>query len=323
MKEEERLIKEEAEAVLREGGAQSFRIEGGGDNWFVWAGLGDAMTVCAFSARNGETPNDPVYLARQALAHLHEPAHRAPQPEPAPEPKPESESLFGEPAEAAYSGEDETHGETGEPDAPASEDAGPADEGNAAGLDLGYSDPGRDGPKAEEAGVDAGDERGSDLSGAFDADFAPIEDEPPERDALDADLIPLRGIAWDENTVADEEAAASTEGPIAYAASDLDALVREKLGRVSQIARELKAALQDGWTIDEFRSLQNLIVRIDRGEATDDAQARARFVAISERSQAMSRVDAHRDALEAALDAIGKARDYQGARDFDPEAGWP
>lgn len=112
-------------------------------------------------------------------------------------------------------------------------------------------------------------------------------------------------------------------GPIAYAASDLDALVREKLGRVSQIARELKAILQEGWTLEEFASLQNLIVRIDRQEAPDDAQARARFLAISERSQAMSRVDSIRDLKEGVLEGIGRSRDYAGAVEFDPEAGWP
>lgn len=113
------------------------------------------------------------------------------------------------------------------------------------------------------------------------------------------------------------------DGPIAYAASDLDALVREKMGRISQIARELKARLQDGWDVGGYASLQNLIVRIERREAPDDPEARARFAVISERSQAMSRVDAHRDAMEAALEEIGRARDYRAAVEFDPEAGWP
>jgi len=219
--------------------------------------------------------------------------------------------VFEETAEAAYGGEDETHGETGE----AAEPQDDADEWlRSAG------DSGRGGDEVDSEALGGGPEAATEAD-PIDADFAPIEDEPLERDALDADLFPIRGIAWSED--AEPEAEPDTTGPIAYAASDLDALVREKLGRVSQIARELKASLQDGWTIDEFRSLQNLIVRIDRGEASDDAEARARFVAISERSQAMSRVDAHRDALEAALDAIGKARDYQAAKDFNPEANWP
>lgn len=113
-----------------------------------------------------------------------------------------------------------------------------------------------------------------------------------------------------------------SDGPIAYAASDFDGLIREKLGRVGQIARALKAELQEGWGIAEFRSLQNHIQRIERGEAPDDHDARERFFAISERSQAMSRVETARDAHEAALDAIGQARDYAAAQAYDPEQGW-
>lgn len=164
-----------------------------------------------------------------------------------------------------------------------------------------------------------------------------------EPDPIDADFTESAGDAYDEavtlalegpqagelpeldyapeDFAPDEPPAAA--GPIAYAASDFDALVREKLGRVSQIARGLKLTLQEGWTLDEFASLQNLIVRIDRQEATDDRTARARFQAISERSQAMSRVDSHRDALEADLEAIGVRRDYAAAVGFDPENGWP
>lgn len=162
----------------------------------------------------------------------------------------------------------------------------------------------------------------------IDADFEAFED--PADDALDLgelddyalDPLLLEGES-DEANVTPPEPEPEYPGPIAYAASDLDALIREKMGRVSQIARELKARLQEGWTLEEYASLQNLIVRIERREADDDPVARERFDQISAYSRAMSRVDTHRDALEDALEAIGRERDYRAAEAFDVEADWP
>lgn len=112
-------------------------------------------------------------------------------------------------------------------------------------------------------------------------------------------------------------------GPIAYGASTVDALVREKMGRLSQLARQYKAELQVGWTLDEFRSLQGLMVRMERGEAQNDAASRERYFWISARSRAMSSVDEHRDKREAILEEIGARRDFNAAVEFDPEANWP
>lgn len=205
---------------------------------------------------------------------------------------------------------DETHGETGE-------------EADGAALDEG----------GDQAGVgDSGAAGDSGLVGSdadvqplppepIDADFEPIPDLPeielippdPNPD-FGAELLEFEG----ELTEPDEPA-----GPIAYAASDFDALIREKTGRVSQIARGLKAELQEGWTLDEYASLQNQIVMMDRGQMPDDPAARERFVSISQMSQAMSRVDAVRDAKEAALEDIGQRRNYADATAFDPESDWP
>lgn len=137
---------------------------------------------------------------------------------------------------------------------------------------------------------------------------------------LDADYSEPIDLLVEGSDFAD--VATEPDAPIAYAASDLDALVREKLGRLSQIARAKKGVLQEGWNLAEFSYLQNLIQRMERGEAPDDQSARDRFFAISELSRAMSRVDKARDDLEAQLEQIGRARDYVGAVDFDPEAGW-
>lgn len=109
------------------------------------------------------------------------------------------------------------------------------------------------------------------------------------------------------------------DGPVAYFSDDIRTIQLAKLGRLGQIARELKAALQEGWTVEEFASLQNLIMRIDRGEAPDNPEARARFLAISERSRAMNAVDAFKGQREAELEAA----DRDGVMAFDPEAGWP
>lgn len=156
-----------------------------------------------------------------------------------------------------------------------------------------------------------------------DADFT--EDEPLDLGAelLEDETLDLPALdAPEPLDFAPDEIEHPSE-PITYGASDFDALVREKLGRVSQIARELKTALQEGWTVTEFASLQNLLVRIERGEATDDPSARERFIWISGRSQAMSRVDAVRDAKEDELAAIAEKRTYAAAVEFDPESGWP
>jgi hypothetical protein len=218
------------------------------------------------------------------------------------------------PAASLETPQHETHGEAGAEAQDAADEPAVDFATNAA-----------DGPPwDDDASSVVEDDNGAEapLGHAFtDADFEPFEADALEQEgaaeplALEADAL-----IFEIGDTTDDPPAQS---PIAYAASDLDALVREKLGRVSQIARELKATLQDGWTLDRFAFLQNLIVRIDRGEAADDSTARAEFLAISERSQAMSRVDAHRDALEADLEAIGKARDYEAAVAFDPEAGWP
>jgi len=152
-----------------------------------------------------------------------------------------------------------------------------------------------------------------------DADFTEAFGEPEALEAeAAAEPLALEGADLPDEIFEHEDAA--SYGPGAFIFGDNIHTIRlAKMGRLSQRARELKGELQDGWTLDEYRSLQNLIVRIDRGEAPDDAEQRARFLAINERSAAMARVDAYRELREAELEAA----DREGVEAFDPEAGWP
>lgn len=154
------------------------------------------------------------------------------------------------------------------------------------------------------------------------SEFEAREDEAIDADFSEPEQLPDIGLGEELAQEHPEEYGAG-DGPIAYAASNLDSLVREKMGRLGQIARAKKAALHEGWTLEEFRFLQGLVVRMDRGEAPDDQASRDRFVAISEKSRAMSRLEAYRDEREAVLEEIGRLRDYQRAEAFDAEAGWP
>ena len=108
-------------------------------------------------------------------------------------------------------------------------------------------------------------------------------------------------------------------GGVVYFGDDIKVIQLAKMGRLAQIARALKDVLQEGWSIEEFRSLQNLIVRMDRGEAPNDIDAKYRFETIGERSRAMSRIDAYKDERELELDTL----DREGIEAFDPEEGWP
>lgn len=92
-----------------------------------------------------------------------------------------------------------------------------------------------------------------------------------------------------------------------------------RIGQIDEVEAELLTQLQEGWTVEEFASLQNLIQRIGRGEASDDPEARARFNAISERSQQMSRVQSFARDRKAAV-RIGDREFVEG---FNPESGWP
>jgi hypothetical protein len=112
---------------------------------------------------------------------------------------------------------------------------------------------------------------------------------------------------------------AAMQEAVAYYGDNLPMQRIVLIGRVTQIAREFKAALQADWTLDEFRNLQNLIVRIDRGEAPDNSHARARFHALSDASRAMSTIEVHAETQVAWIENAGR----ELLAVYDPELGWP
>lgn len=91
------------------------------------------------------------------------------------------------------------------------------------------------------------------------------------------------------------------------------------IGMVTQIAHEKRAALQSGWTMDEYRFLQGMVVRMERGEAANDVALRSRFVAVANAARDMNAITAHADERVAAL----KAADRAAIEAYDPESGWP
>lgn len=254
------------------------------------------------------TPDTAVEAALWLVAKERKPEAAIVEPEPVdevPEPvREESGSAADEAPRAVDSGDQDAAG------------------GNAGGAEDGAAGGGSD--------LFAGD--GSDGSGdsdALDAEYDEPENdrdllalEPPAEPALegaDADFAALpppepEDFAPDEIPPADEVAEA-----VAIFGDNLPMQRLLLIGRVTQIAGEMKAILQEGWTVDEFRELQNHIMRMSQGIAPEDEHARARFAAISEASRAMSAIDAH---AERQVEWInGASRDEIAA--YKPEEGWP
>lgn len=139
-------------------------------------------------------------------------------------------------------------------------------------------------------------------------------------DPIDADFTPVIPAITDEDHIrrVAEETATDTSG-VAYFGDNLHVIRLAKIGRVTQVAAEKKAALQFGWDVAEFAYLTNLIVRMDQGLAPDDPTARSRFALISDASRAMSAVDAFAETQVGYLNAASR----EEVEAFDPEAGWP
>lgn len=287
-------LREAALAVLRAAGCGGVLVQGSGDSWHVGGGPNEGQIFAvAFSAKNPLTPNDPVYLAHQVIATLRRNGDLPAQNENTLE---LGADLLAAEAEAEPRTYDEATEEYFADEAlrasePPSD--GPEDLRDAGGDESGDYDPSSDG-------------RGIVLGDGPDSSAAPIA----------ADFIAIEGQPDD---IAVEEPQPTDPGGVAYFGDNIHTIKLAKMGRLSQIARAAKEALQAGWTLAEFASLQNLIVRIDRGEAPDDPEARARFMAISERSAAMARVDAYREQREGELEEA----DRPGIEAFDPESGWP
>lgn len=136
---------------------------------------------------------------------------------------------------------------------------------------------------------------------------------------LDADYTPVPAIEGQDVTETTDPVDAGSDSGVAYFGDNLHVIRLAKIGRVTQVAAEKKAALQFGWDVAEFAYLTNLIVRMDQGLAPDDPSARSRFALISDASRAMSAVDAFAETQVAYLNAASR----EEVEAFDPEAGWP
>lgn len=160
----------------------------------------------------------------------------------------------------------------------------------------------------------------------FDADYTDIP-EDAERLALAAPEEPaLEGADFDQLFLPEPDPADFVPDESKRVADAVamfgDNLPMQRLvliGRVTQIAAELKAVLQEGWTVGEFSELQNHIMRISQGLAPDDEHVRARFGALSEASRAMNAIDAHAEAQVAFLEAATREQ----IEAYKPEEGWP
>lgn len=311
-------ITAEVNAILTEGGARQTHVSYNGA-WLVSAsfpcrgyaddgegGMSGAVGPKAYAGDTRRTSGDPRDLAAHFVADAQ--AHAA-----------KMEAFFGvaqEPEQVETPGH-ESDGETGE------EQTAPGAPDEAAAEALSGVEEERDDAQPSAAG-DTIFTEGSEFDGSpelvaepIDADFT-VEDLGGSEDLAEPDFETLALEGSDL-----EPEAPAQDGPIAYGASTIDGLIREKLGRVSQIARELKAIQQEGWTLEEYAYLQNLMVRMDRGEAPDDQASRERFLAIAMKSQAMSRIDAVRDRKEGELEEIGHRRDFDAAVYYEPGEGWP
>lgn len=211
---------------------------------------------------------------------------------------------------------------------PPDETPGVVDSGDqdAAGGNAGGAEDGAAGGGADLLAGDGSDGAGD--SDVLDAEYDEPEDdrdllalEPPPEPALegaDADFAALPPPE-PEDFAPDEIAPDEVAEAVAIFGDNLPMQRLLLIGRVTQIAGELKAVLQDGWTVDEFRELQNHIMRMSEGLAPDDEHARARFAAISEASRAMSMIDAH---AERQVEWInGASRDEIAT--YKPEENWP
>ena len=268
-----------------------------------------------YSADTPDTPHEAAQWLADTFGQRPRYRYRrkaAPTPEPAYDPIPESP-----PAATAEAVADSVDSGNHAPETDAAEGVGSAEDGSAGGGLALLADDGQDEP---------GD---SDLPSAFDADYEEIGEPAGEVEGADLEAFALTDQS--EQPQPAPEAVPEPGGGVVYFGDDIHVARLAKMGRLAEIARERKAALHEGWTVGEFASLQNLLVRIERGEAPDDGAARARFLAISERSRAMSAIDAYQNSREDELERYAEQMRAEETRDqardailaFNPDDGWP
>lgn len=259
-------LAEQARAFLSARGVRGVTIRGSGEDWTVAIGWNEPERfVVAYSAKNPATPNDPVYLASQALATLIRNEGPCPHVSQGTCDEVSQLELGAELlADAGDEEQDSGYAEAPELHADHSEDAGSA---GGAGSDFGgdHALPGDSGP-----GVDA------------------AADEP-----LQAELA--------DDREPDGAPSVAIFGP---EPDKLPLLKLFKHGQLSQAARVRRAAVLGNWTMDEFHSQQAQLSRFARGELVAGPEAQAHFEMVAERIAAVEAVSRYAEGRAMTLDML-------------------
>lgn len=195
---------------------------------------------------------------------------------------------------------------------------------DAAQADPDLQDEGSDG--VEGAAVGLGEYGGGEGDRSFDE-----ADLRSDSDVIDADYEAFGGrpALTDEEHIQSVASPGNTgqgggegdTGGVAYFGDNINVIRLAKIGRVTQIARDLKAALQDGWTVEDFASLQGYVVANTNeiGTFIGDPAIYADFIAVSDKIAAQRRIDGHANTQIAFIETASR----EDVEAFDPEAGWP
>lgn len=284
-----------ARTLLEAAGVRGITIAGAGESWTVAIGWNEPERfVVAYSAKNPATPNDPVYLASQALATLIR--NEGPCPHVSQATCDEVSQLELGAESLADAGDEEQDSGDEASQQSISEISPQSGLGATVAIDRSEQDTpsveqGREGGMGE-----AGDEGGADA---------------PEAPPLQAHLEP------------DPEPEAFA-GTTILGADPLDRIRSQRIGDVARIAAgkiaERRAAAS--YTLAEYQELQGYVMsHTDAvGAFQGDAERYARFVALADCQRAVNDLGAFRDEVTAhLLDA-----DRAGIEAFEIAAlGWP
>lgn len=307
-------MKAEAEQVLIDGGCRAVRVEGAGDKWMVAAGFEPGQFyAAAFSEKSPLTPNDPVYLARQALATLekNERPRATPEPQNLPDLGEDIVAAEEEMGESQGDGNDTDHdpiqrtsAELGEPSGLAGRfDGGGAD----AAMDLSGSQPGV---------------RGEPL----DADFSEYGDLP----AIEGEDLNLPQLTDEEHiqsvaSLSSDPGNTGQGGGEGFGGQDrfigLDDLDRRRSIRIGAVNR-YALTIMPLWTSQdhaELVGLRNFAMGVSEKLWPDDT---AKAEALMAKEAVLARVRAVETALMEKVRFLNTA-ERDDVETFDPEADWP
>jgi len=311
----------EARAVLEAGGCKAIRIEGSGESWHVWCGYNPGeFFVNACSAKNPATPNDPVYLARQALATLER--NEKPRARPVKAPRITDRERLIERLRAQLGASVSVAAVSAPvPVEPAQPSAHVAPEPAQEGADWTEEAPAENLEPASDLGDEFAD---AEFDVVSDADLSDV-DFPTLDDLSEADGLALENFASAPEDEAKAEAEAAAGGPeyiFGPPADHLETLRSQRIGDVVRISRTKQGAIWAlaGATENEFRDLTGQVMHdtingryegptalFERFNELQQWANRAGDVQFAERTKVAFLTNAERPAVEA----------------FDAEADWP